>query len=118
VKFKGSHSDLGDWLPLGDFSLGKGTDTDDVTGFVDILVPSPKGLRLGRAFDDSEHLTLLIEQRSHDERPIRQPPQEVVITSLQWSTSKSKDSGGQDRLDTRVRIHVGLKIVGAPSESR
>jgi len=119
VKFEGSHSALGDWLPLGDFSLDKGTEADEVTGFVDILLASPKGLKLGAAFDTSEHLTLLIEQRSPDSKPIRQPPQQVVITSLEIKTTMDvEERGGVKRTSNpRTRIRVGLRYLGTPTVS-
>lgn len=123
VKFQGGRSSHGDWLPLGNFSLATTKGRDDSGAFVDVLVDSPKGLHLGGALDDEEHLTVLIEQRQQHGAPLRQTIRDVVITSVSETDEvipTGLDPSGTEELTTKRRVlRVGLRLADtARSSSR
>jgi hypothetical protein len=114
IKFQGSRSSHGDWLPLGNFSLNTTKGSDDGGPFIDVLVASPKGLHLGEALDSEEHLTVVMEQRQHHGSPIRQTIRDAVITSVSETdeviTTGMNPSGTQDLTTKRRVLRVGLRL--------
>lgn len=117
IKFEGSHSSHGDWLPLGEFSLEVTKGVDEGKAFVDVYVDSPKGLHLGEALDAEEHITLLVEQRAHDQSPIRSTVRNAVITSVAKTDevipTGVDPSGTYDLTKKRRVIRVGLQLTDA-----
>jgi hypothetical protein len=114
VKFQGSHSSHGDWLPLGNFSLTQTKGSDESSAFIDILVDSPKGLHLGEALDAEEHLTVLMEEREHQASPRRQTIKDAVITSVSVTDevipTGVDPSGTYELTKKRHVVRVGLRL--------
>lgn len=117
VKFEGSHSAHGDWLPLGNFAMEITKGTHEGDAFVDVYVDSPKGLHLGEALDAEEHITVLVEQRAHDQAPIRETVRNAVITSIARTDEvipTGVDPSGTYELTKKRRvIRVGLQLTDA-----
>lgn len=122
VKFQGSRSSHGDWLPLGNFSLTRTKGSDESSAFVDVLVDTPKGLHLGEALDAEEHLTVLIEEREHQGSPHRQTIRDAVITSVSETDEvipTGIDPSGTYDLTTKRRvIRVALRLADTAPPSR
>jgi len=123
VKFQGSRSSHGDWLPLGNFSLTTTKGSGESSAFVDVLVNSPKGLHLGEALDAEEHITVLMEERQHQDSPHRQTIRDAVITSVSETDEAiptGLDPSGTYELTTKRRvIRVGLQLADtAPPSNR
>jgi hypothetical protein len=114
VKFQGSRSSHGDWLPLGNFSLTWTKGSDESNAFVDVLVDSPKGLHLGEALDTEERITVLMEERQHQGSPHRQTIRDAVITSVSETDEvipTGIDPSGTYELTTKRRvIRVTLRL--------
>jgi hypothetical protein len=114
IKFQGSRSSHGDWLPLGNFALTPIKGGDESSAFVDVLVDSPKGLHLGEALDAEEPLSLLIEERQHQGAPLRQTIRDVVITSVAETGEiipiGIDPSGTQELTEKRRVIRVEFRL--------
>jgi hypothetical protein len=112
VKFQGKRSS--GWVPLADFSVPMTKHSDEDNAYIDILADSPKGLHLGEALDNQEHMTVLIEERQAHGPSHRQSLTDVVITSVSVTSEVNPThpdpTGTYDITTKRHVIRVGLGL--------